>query len=421
MNTIKKVCCFLLLLSMVLMLAACGEVGKVEKQIDALGNISLESNDAINAAQEAFDALSDEDKAKVENVTVLEEAHKQYELAVKEKDYNDAVAAFEAGSYSQAKAMFDALGSYKDSSKRSIEAEEACYYEEALGFIAQGQYLEASDLFVKANDYSDAKQQLFDSAKLLLNDGSYADAIDVFNKSDDPACATYIEYAQGFISMADNNYVDAQKHFEAAEGIEDSNNQIVICTFLQAEANMDKGYLNTAKALYESLPADYSYEGKSVEDRLAKLEKFNSFVELCGVWKCNDMDASVRQTHDSTGLWDQWDGDGWGYELEITCLLNDDDTATMKAKANFWHYSNYSSLSKNLKNSDDSCTFTYTGTTVPTKMDYSLNFNYEYSGTLKISGKTFKLDYQILDKNSSMNFTYTYKSFGTYDTFVKAL
>ena len=420
MRIIKKVCFIALILSMVLVLVACGKVGKVEKQINALGNITLESKDEINAAQEAFDALTDENKSKVKNAAVLEEAHKQYELAVKEKDYTDASAAFEAGSYSQAKTMFDALGNYKDSATRSVEAEKADYYEKALNSVAEGNYLDAANLFDKAKDYSDAKQQLFDTAKLLLNDGNYAEAIAAFNKSEDPSCATYVEYAQGFISMADSNYEDAQKHFEAAEGLEDSYDMISFCIFMQAEAYMDKGYLNTAKELYKSLPADYSYDGTSVEDRLAKLEKFNSFVELCGVWKCDDMDASVRQTHTSTGLWDQWDGDGWGYELHITCLLNDDDTATLNAKANFWHYTNYSSLSKNLKNSDDSCTFTYTGKTVPAKLDYSLNFNYEYSGTLKISGKTFKLDYQILDKNSTMNFTYTYKSFGTYDTFVKA-
>lgn len=418
----KSVLLCFALAAMMLFLTACGEVGQVEKLIDAIGEVTVESGDAISNAQDAYDALEDEDKQKVENVAILTDAHEQYTLALKEKDYNDANVAFEAGNFTQAQALFESLADYKDAANRAVEAERADFYTRAQSLFDGGNYVEAAELFNSAVGYADAEEQLFATAVALFDAADYSDALRVFEQSSNLAKEPYVEYAQGAIDLNDGKYESAQKHFEASGNLDDAEERVNICVYMQAEANMEKGYLNTAKELYTTLPVDFSYDGgKSVEERLTSLEKFNSFVELCGVWKSSDMDASVRQTHKSTGLWDQWDGEGSNYTVEITCILNEDETATLTAKANFWQYTNYSSLSKNLKNTNTSCTFTYTGTSVPSKIDYSLDFKYEYSGTLTIKNKTFALNYKILDKNSSMNFTYTYKSFGTYDTFVNAL
>lgn len=421
MNKKQTLLC-LALSVMMLLLTACGEIGKVEKLIGAIGEVTAESGEAISSAQAAYDALEDEDKEKVENASVLSDAHEQYALALKEKDYNDADAAFEAGNFTQAQEIFESLADYRDAADRAAEAERADSYTQAQSLFDSGSYLEAAKLFDSAAGYADAEERLFATAVALFDAASYSDALSAFELSSDSTKEPYVEYAQGVIDLNAGKYESAQKHFEASGELSDVDEMVNVCVYMRAEANMEKGYLNTAKELYATLPVDFSYEGgKSVEERLASLEKFNAFVELCGVWKSGDMDASVRQTHDSTGLWDQWDGEGSNYTVEITCVLNEDETATLTAKANFWQYTNYSSLSKYLKNKNTSCTFTYTGTNVPSKMDYSLDFNYEYSGTLTIKKNAFKLSYKILDKNSSMNFTYTYKSFGTYDTFVNAL
>lgn len=418
----KKCLVFLLAVMMVILLAACGEVGKVEDLIDAIGVVSIDSNDAINAAQDAYNALDAEQQAKVENFQTLKDAHEQYALAVNEKNYSDAVAAFEAEDYTKAKELFTVLGNFKDSAARAEQTEKAICYVEAVSLLDAAKYAEAADMFQKALGFADAEEKMFEAGVGLLDTADYAKAIEVMELCSDASKDAYIAYANGAISMADGKYEEAQTYFEAAGDVNDAAAMVNNCIYMQAEANMEKGYLNTAKSLYDALPDDFSYNGgKTVGDRLAQLEQFNSFVELCGIWQSSDMDSSVRQTHDSTGLWDQWDGNGWGYNVEVTCVLNDDNTATLKAKANFWHYNNYSSLSSNLKYGDDSCTFTYTGTSVPSKMDFSLDFTYEYRGTLTIKGKTFKLDYKIVDANSSMNFTYTYKSFGTYDKLIKTL
>ena len=74
----KKIISLILALVMCLSLCACGKseaVVKVEELISAIGEVSLESKDAIESAQEAFNALPEEEKAEVENYYVLVESH----------------------------------------------------------------------------------------------------------------------------------------------------------------------------------------------------------------------------------------------------------------------------------------------------------------------------------------------------------
>lgn len=74
----KKIISFILVIVMCFTLCACGKsdaVVKVEELISAIGEVSLESKSAIDAAQEAFNALPEEEKAEVENYYVLVESH----------------------------------------------------------------------------------------------------------------------------------------------------------------------------------------------------------------------------------------------------------------------------------------------------------------------------------------------------------
>lgn len=74
----KKIISLILALVMCLSLCACGKseaVVKVEELISAIGEVTLESKGAIESAQEAFNALTEEEKAEVENYYVLVESH----------------------------------------------------------------------------------------------------------------------------------------------------------------------------------------------------------------------------------------------------------------------------------------------------------------------------------------------------------
>ena len=73
----KKGISLVLALVMCLSLCACGKseaASNVEELISAIGEVSLESKDAISSAQEAFDALSEDEKAEVENYYMLVES-----------------------------------------------------------------------------------------------------------------------------------------------------------------------------------------------------------------------------------------------------------------------------------------------------------------------------------------------------------
>ena len=74
----KKIISFILVIVMCFTLCACGKseaVVKVEELISAIGEVSLKSKDAIESAQQAFNALTEEEKAEVENYYVLVESH----------------------------------------------------------------------------------------------------------------------------------------------------------------------------------------------------------------------------------------------------------------------------------------------------------------------------------------------------------
>ena len=73
----KKTISLLLALVMCLSLCACGkseEVIAVEEKIASIGEITIDSTETINAARDAYNALNDEDKEKVENANILREA-----------------------------------------------------------------------------------------------------------------------------------------------------------------------------------------------------------------------------------------------------------------------------------------------------------------------------------------------------------
>lgn len=81
----KKVIILILTLCMCLSLFACGkseEVKATEAAIAAIGDVTLDSGDAIIAARGMYNELSDEDKAKVENSSVLTAAEASYEETV---------------------------------------------------------------------------------------------------------------------------------------------------------------------------------------------------------------------------------------------------------------------------------------------------------------------------------------------------
>ena len=89
----KRFLALLLALSMAFALCGCGESAElksVKEQIAAIGEVDLDSEAAIVAAEEAYQALSEEDKAKVDNYAELTAAREVYEEAKKTAEMEEA-------------------------------------------------------------------------------------------------------------------------------------------------------------------------------------------------------------------------------------------------------------------------------------------------------------------------------------------
>ena len=83
----KKVIVFLLLAAMMCSLCACGkskEAQNVDDLIMAIGEVSIDSADKIKAAEDAYEALGEKDREKVEYYSVLDSSKKELEDIEKE-------------------------------------------------------------------------------------------------------------------------------------------------------------------------------------------------------------------------------------------------------------------------------------------------------------------------------------------------
>ncbi|MBQ8807743.1 MAG: hypothetical protein IJZ81_00365 [Clostridia bacterium] len=140
----KKFVTWTLLIALVLALTACGESAptkseetkskdaeKVEELISDIGEVTLESLEAIEKAEEAYDELSRKEKKQVEAYEDLEEARETYEELVKEaeaKKVDDLIEAIgevtveKAAQIEEARKAYDALS---DEIKKKVKKSDA--------------------------------------------------------------------------------------------------------------------------------------------------------------------------------------------------------------------------------------------------------------------------------------------------------
>lgn len=95
----KRTICLLLALVMCLSLVGCGKskaAKEAEKAIDAIGEVTLDSGDAIKNAEKLYNILTDAEKADVDNRLVLVEAQEQFAKLQETLIYGNAKESFEA-------------------------------------------------------------------------------------------------------------------------------------------------------------------------------------------------------------------------------------------------------------------------------------------------------------------------------------
>lgn len=111
-NNLKRVLCLALCFVLVMSLTGCksSAVSNTEKLISDVGEVTADSQAAVEAAEEAFNALSDGDKGQVENAEDLAAAREALDSALRVKNVTD---------------MIDSLGEITADSQAAIEAAQA--------------------------------------------------------------------------------------------------------------------------------------------------------------------------------------------------------------------------------------------------------------------------------------------------------
>ena len=81
---------------------ATAAVTEVKDAIDALGEITVDSRDAMDAAWDLYNALPETSKEYVDNISTLEDAEDTYKVKVEEQGLADIQALIDAGEFQQA-------------------------------------------------------------------------------------------------------------------------------------------------------------------------------------------------------------------------------------------------------------------------------------------------------------------------------
>jgi tetratricopeptide (TPR) repeat protein len=335
-------------------------------------------------------------------------------------NYSIASSALEKGNYGKAVKRYSKTLDYKDTAEKI----DAAYYGYAIELTKDGQYEEALKyLNLAEKTESEEKEQYLEyltnisdmnSGETTYSTVKYFEEHKDFEKCSELLNTAYYNYADALSKKKE--YKSAIEYYKKTTGFDDVDEKIkkceelaVVADFEKAEKYLKDGELGKALKLYKSLPEDFEHNGIKVKDRIKKLNDNSKIVKLCGSWKGKNGKFSVRQTHDSTGLWDQWDNT-YTDNLEVKCVMNDDGTFTLKGTAYYYTYTNYSSLSSALKMSNYSESFSVKvkDNKIPEKI-----YNKDH---VKITYKDnkFHLNYDYKNPNYSVNFTYRFKSSITY-------
>ncbi len=121
----KRLIIFVLLLSICMSITACKskEVEAVEQLISEIGTVTLQSENAIVKAENAFNALSKEDREKVENADVLTEARSTYDkcLVSDVEKAIEAIGEVNNDSYDQIVAAWHVYDKLSDALKANVQ------------------------------------------------------------------------------------------------------------------------------------------------------------------------------------------------------------------------------------------------------------------------------------------------------------
>lgn len=352
--------------------------------------------------------------------------------------YAKGVQYMESGDYDVAITSFEATGGYEDSN----ELIEKCNYSLGMQLLEMEDYLNAASAFKGANGYEDAEEKLWEIGDKYISLKDYDNALTVFGLMKDQ---TYEHYVKGKMAYDKENYDQAYKELEKAIGVydtdtmlpeatyrygmqelddkkysdashvfnelgdyKDSGEMTKACALLEAKDEMDAGNLNSAKKKLEKIPADFTYNDMSAGELLNKINSHSEWLNICGIWSLTTGKATSSQEGTYGGYTWTSDFDTGQNQLEVACIINDDDSVTVKTLGSFIVYTNYSVISAGLTRE------LHNITTKKTVNNFGPIAIDDYT-TLNLSESQITVNYKKVDNTQDVYFTYVYETNVAYE------
>lgn len=234
-------------------------------------------------------------------------------ILIPNSHYNEAKALLNAGQYDQAIAIFEALGSHKDSALQveaaltaKKEAANAAAYDAAEALLAAGDYDKAMDSFRLLGDYRDSALKVseaadalqkkknaesYDRAEGLLSEGDYEGAITIFlglgdyrDSSERAAAAAEtsraLNYKKATQLLIEGDYDLAIELFNALGTYSDSRQMVIEANYLKALSLMDTEQYKDAASIFYSL-GDYKESTSYAKE--AEIKYYKSYLPTVSV------------------------------------------------------------------------------------------------------------------------------------------
>lgn len=392
------------------------------KEFSAAGNYK---------SSKAYSVLSQ----KANHYTLAEDALKvnDYELALNEftkaEDYSDAPSRITQTRLDWVEYEIDNenyLAAYDLCSRYDFDNE--VIYDCGKGLIAQGDYENAYKVFEGVNEYyqyfalglsslengnySDAVTNLgkvsgikeaddyYNEAKYLYagelaSNNKFDDAISYYTKSQGYADANEkikeVKLSAGIYYIEAKMYVDAYGYLFSIRDVEGAQEYFNIAALMKAEDSYRKGKLNEAFNIFSEVEPGTVYADVSRDDRLATLNKYSSFMDICGKWKATEgyMEVKEQLSYTSSG----WSSDSNSIlsdcNVEITCKIDEDNNnVVLSVRYTIRKFDNYSSFKEYVKSSTYSAGFLVDVSSLSGAIDLDAN------STMKVTNDGIVINYQ---------------------------
>lgn len=338
--------------------------------------------------------------------------------------------------YDEAIEHFEASIAYEDAEDLIIQ----CNYLKGIQLMDNGEYDDASACFKVSINYEDSNEKIIEMGQILVKNGEYKKGANILAYSKNGDKDPYALYARGKIAYDAKNYSDAAAIladagnildakelytdaiyndarskffdksyttaitlFEKIKGYKDADDMIFACQLMEAKFKMNDGYLNQAKELLEKIDSDYSYKDIKVQDLLDKLERNSKWLAICGIWTSTS--GQMRSTQ--VGSYYNY---GWYRDFEegdvnmvITCVINSNDTVTVKLESSVPVYYTYSPIASGVKEND-------INVEIKQRMSDFGTIKFDDVTSVKIGKDGMAVNYKVVDRSKDVYFNYIYKT-----------